>query len=108
MKRKASKVSASPNALSWANWIGCLLALAIVFGPESSPAQGNPVMVGQWPGYARGPARTVVVRGNYAYVGGDAGGLIILNIRNPAAPVRVGGYGSGRAGGGAGVGNSQG
>src|ERR1039458_338457 len=59
MKRKTSKVSASPNAISWANWIVCLMALAMVLAPESSSGQGNPVLVGQWPGYARGPALTV-------------------------------------------------
>lgn len=47
--------------------------------------------VGEWPGYVRGAAMAVAVEKNRAYVATDAGGLMILDISEPARPVRVGG-----------------
>ncbi|MEK7686191.1 MAG: hypothetical protein AAB466_12285, partial [Verrucomicrobiota bacterium] len=55
------------------------------------PAPADPVLVGQWPGFARGDARGVAVSGNYAYVAAESG-LLVINVRNPANPVRVGHY----------------
>jgi hypothetical protein len=49
------------------------------------------VRTGKCP-YARGPARAVAVQGDYAYVAADTGGLIIIDIRDPANPQRVGGF----------------
>ena len=45
-----------------------------------------------------GVVRGVAVAGSYAYVADDDAGLQVINIANPASPVRVGGYDtSGRA-----------
>ena len=49
----------------------------------------DPVLVGQWPGYDRGPVNAVAISGNDAFVA--AGGLQVLDISNPANPKRVGG-----------------
>jgi hypothetical protein len=58
------------------------------------------------PAHSRGPAVTVAVQGDYAYVAAYTGGLIIIDIRDPANPQRVGGYDtSGAASGVAVVGN---
>jgi hypothetical protein len=95
---KSLKKSPCSSAPSWVNWIARLLALAVVLGPVPSP--GNPVLVGQWPGYARGNANGVFVTNNLAFIAADAGGLIIMDVSNPAHPVRVGGCDtSGSAGG---------
>jgi len=44
---------------------------------------------GVWPGHARGPAQDIAVQGQYAYVAAQEGGLIILDVSDPANPVRV-------------------
>jgi hypothetical protein len=68
----------------------------------------------KWPAYSRGPAYAVAVQGDYAYVAAgptafmmrERGALIIIDIRDPANPQRVGGYAtSGRAQGVAVAGN---
>ena len=52
--------------------------------------------LGQWPGYRRGgPAQRVAVVGNYAHVADGSAGLQIIDIRNPADAVWVGGYNTG-------------
>jgi len=53
------------------------------------------VPVGKWPAYSRGPAQAVAVQGDYAYVAAEFGGLIIIDIHDPADPQRVGGYDTG-------------
>ncbi|HOX01930.1 MAG TPA: leucine-rich repeat protein [Verrucomicrobiota bacterium] len=55
----------------------------------------NPVLAGQWPGYARGSASTVIVTNNIAYIAAESGGLIIMDVSDPAHPVRVGGCDTG-------------
>ena len=75
--------SAAP--IAWAVW----LLLAVV-GPASGGSL-DPVLVGQWPGYLRGPALSVAVAGSHAYVAGGVAGLQVFNISDPANPVRVGG-----------------
>ena len=52
----------------------------------------GPTLLGQWPGYPRGPAQAVAVSGSFAYVAAGVGGLIIFDITNPANPIRVGSY----------------
>ncbi len=55
----------------------------------------NPVSLsprGAWPGHSRGSARGIQVTGNYAYVADGDGGLQVIDVSNPANPVRVGGY----------------
>src|SRR5690349_14276602 len=48
--------------------------------------------VGTWPGLERGLVNSIVVANNYAYLAGQGPGLVILDVRNPAKPERVGGY----------------
>ncbi|MBM3879681.1 MAG: hypothetical protein FJ387_08170 [Verrucomicrobia bacterium] len=62
--------------------------------PADRPWAAAPVSLtlkGQWQGYARGWAREVAVQGQYAYVAASEGGLIIIDVSDPANPVRVGG-----------------
>ena len=51
---------------------------------------GDPL--GQWPEIVRGEAQAVQVVGDLAYLAIGAGGLVIFDISNPAAPVRRGGF----------------
>jgi hypothetical protein len=48
--------------------------------------------VGQWPGYAHGYTVDVAVSGGYPYVAAGQTGLQVIDVRDPAKPVRVGGY----------------
>lgn len=64
----------------------CLVAFCV-----SATAQ-SPTRVGSWPGYNRRGLSAVAVSGNYAYATGLHGGMQIIDIRNPAVPVPVGGY----------------
>ena len=70
---------------------GCgllILALALAW-----PAHGVELdLIGQWPGWPRGPAYGVAVSGNYAYVADLTAGLQVIDVSNPANPQRVGGY----------------
>ncbi|MBN2506890.1 MAG: immunoglobulin domain-containing protein [Verrucomicrobia bacterium] len=45
---------------------------------------------GEWPGFIRGTPSAVVVTNGLAYVAQGFGGLAILSVTNPAAPVPVG------------------
>src|SRR5689334_20427731 len=51
----------------------------------------NPVIKGVYVG----TVNYVTVIGTFAYVCGDASGLKILDITNPAQPVQMGGFGTG-------------
>ena len=68
----------------------CLWALMVV-AAAAAPPRLEQMFSGQWPEYARGDATDVVVVGNRAYVAFGYGGLLILDISNPANPVRLGG-----------------
>jgi len=46
-------------------------------------------LIGSWPFFPRGPAQAVAVSGSNAYVA--AGGLMVLDISDPASPQLVGG-----------------
>jgi hypothetical protein len=48
--------------------------------------------VGAWKDLDLGTAQSVVVSGDYAYVGAEKAGLVVLDIHNPAAPQCVGVY----------------
>ena len=75
------------------------MALAAAWMLAKAPALSAPVLrlavevvpLGKWPGYSRGPAYAVAVQGDYAYVAAYEGGLIIIDIRDPANPQWVGG-----------------
>jgi hypothetical protein len=47
---------------------------------------------GKWPGVTRGLANNVTIAGNFAYVAFGPGGLAVLDVSNPATPVRVGSF----------------
>jgi hypothetical protein len=70
--------------------VACVLLLLGSGGDESGGKLLQPVA--SWPGYGRGPAMAVAVDGNHAYVAAGSGGLIVLDVSNPAQPVRVGSY----------------
>ena len=59
---------------------------------EGGPAHLTPLLQGKWPELTRGVAYDVQVAGNRAYLALGYGGLAILDVSNPAAPVRLGGY----------------
>ena len=70
------------------------ICVALLLATAAGPACGgslDPVLVGQWPGYLRGPAMAVAVSGNYAYVAQGGSGLQVIDISNPANPTSVGG-----------------
>ena len=70
---------------------GCgLVTLALALAWVAHGA--NPVLIGQWPGLPRGSALSVALSGNYAYVADSGAGLQVIDVSNPANPVRVGGY----------------
>ena len=46
---------------------------------------------GSWPGYTRGTSEAIALAGDYALLAGE-GGLSILNISDPANPVRAGSH----------------
>ena len=74
---------------------GSVLAAALVLASAVGSASGgnlDPVLVGQWPGYLRGPANAVAVSGLVAYVTQGDAGMQVIDVSNPANPVRVGGY----------------
>src|SRR5919109_4 len=74
------------------NWIGsatvCLVLPCQVCNAQS--ADLDPVHRGNWPGFRRGRANHVVVKGNYAYVTTQTG-LQVIDISDPSNPQSVGG-----------------
>lgn len=52
----------------------------------------NPTNISYFPTYATPFADTVVVAGNYAYVGDQQGGLDIFDVSAPSSPMLVGSY----------------
>ena len=52
----------------------------------------DPIVQSHWPAEGRGTAQSVAITNGYAYIAAGYGGLIILDISNPAHPEPVGGY----------------
>lgn len=78
-------------------WCSLLLAALAIFGMGgvmlTPPASSGLLQrIGSWPAQARGPARDVALAGHFAYVAIGEGGLLVLDVADPAKPVRVGGY----------------
>src|SRR5437016_3442000 len=48
-------------------------------------------LLGSWPGHGRGPAYSVSVTGNRAYLAAGGGGLIVLDVADPTMPRPLGG-----------------
>lgn len=49
-------------------------------------------LTGEWPGYARGAALDICIRGNFAYVAAGRAGLMVFDVSNPLKPIRIGGF----------------
>jgi RNA polymerase sigma factor (sigma-70 family) len=65
-------------------------------GIETATADdSNPKLVGSWPGYDRDWTAELAVAGNYAYLADGRAGLQVIDVSDPASPVRVGGIDTG-------------
>jgi len=51
-----------------------------------------PIQVGSYSSTSYAQVNDIAVSGNYAYVGMDIAGMLVLNISNPAQPTKVGQY----------------
>ncbi len=70
---------------------GCVLvtlALALAWVAQGADLE----LIGQWPGWPRGEAKGVALSGNYASVAEVYGGLLVIDVSDPAHPQPVGGY----------------
>lgn len=78
-------------SLATAQLVPCLAAAA---GTAANGAGSLPpiVQIGTWPGYARADAYSVLVTNDLAYVAQGHGGLVILDVSDPAKPERLGGF----------------
>lgn len=66
----------------------CLIAAWL---PTHVAAQDlDPALRGSWPGYLRGGIRGVAVANGFAYCSLDTGGLLVVDVSNPAEPRIVG------------------
>jgi hypothetical protein len=72
-------------------WASAAPMLAVLAG-QAFAQSVNITPVGQWPGYERGVIRAVTVSGDYAYVAYGTGGMVVMDIGDPANPIRLGGY----------------
>ena len=76
--------------------LGLSLGLGLFFPAKAEPTNLPPVNIrfkANFPGFRSGIATDVQVVGNLAYVA-TYGGMVVLDISNPAIPHRVGGYSS--------------
>jgi hypothetical protein len=73
--------------------LAILMALNLGGGGKD-PRTGSALMerVGSWPGFSRGPAMSLAVTNHHAFVAIGEGGLAVLDVTDPAKPVRVGAY----------------
>jgi uncharacterized secreted protein with C-terminal beta-propeller domain len=78
------------------HWARLALTFGLLFSVlpvAAAPPRLEPLgQIGKWPGFTRGPAYDVKVVGNRAYVAAAGGGLVILDVSDPANPVPMGGY----------------
>jgi hypothetical protein len=66
-----------------------LVALILGFGAAFSTAIAQPISLvhkSTWPGFTRGGAHGVAVRGNFAFVAASQGGLMVMDVSNPSSP----------------------
>lgn len=78
-----------------AGWLSTrATAVATAIGLLSGPfAQAVEVThVGHWPVWPKASANAVALSGRYAYVADGEAGLHVIDVANPAEPVRVGGH----------------
>jgi hypothetical protein len=71
----------------------CALWLWVWLACETPNSAGElgPIVRGSWPGYARGPAETVAVSGNYACLASVDHGLDLIDVSDPTNPRWLGG-----------------
>lgn len=70
-----------------------VLGLHLCGGAIGTAAGAEEVnLLGQWPGFTRGEVHDVQVTNNIAYVAADTGGLIMLDVSNPASMAALGVY----------------
>ncbi|RME92941.1 MAG: hypothetical protein D6766_09140, partial [Verrucomicrobia bacterium] len=67
-------------------------ALALLGVTAAWAAEIGPPRIGRWPGPLGGPAESVQVVGQTAYVAVGGGGLLIVDVSDPAHPTRLGGH----------------
>jgi hypothetical protein len=72
-------------------WIGYLFLVSFGLSMEMAATAGPQLHALGAGGYS-GKGRRVAVAGNYAYLAGDDTGLHVIDVRDPAHCVRVGGY----------------
>ena len=73
-------------------WVVAWCGLGLLFQVELK-AQfklASMELIGEWPGYSRGPAKAVRIHGKRAYLALGQGGLLILDVSQPSAPQRLG------------------
>ncbi|MBE0545907.1 MAG: hypothetical protein IH623_31650 [Verrucomicrobia bacterium] len=73
-------------------FLSMLAGTLVGLQPEAHAGPTNLVLRGSWPEPSSASAVAVAVAGHYAYVANGIGGLAILDVGDPAHPVRVGGY----------------
>ena len=95
---RGSRVRRRVGAGRFARWRGVGMVGLVALGVVSACMAAGPprleplVQVGKWPCFTRGEAYDVKAVGSRAYVALGQGGLAILDVSNPASPVRLGGY----------------
>jgi hypothetical protein len=76
------------NLVGWAAAFGLLIcATAASAAASAAPPRLQPLLQGKWPEHTRGYAYDVMVVGNRAYLALGFGGLVILDVSDPASPV---------------------
>ena len=81
------------HTFNWAGWGLALVLLLSVLPAVAAPPRLEPlVQAGKWPEVTRGGALDVKLVGDRAYLAVGYSGLAVLDVSNPANPVRVGGY----------------
>ena len=69
-----------------------LACILLRFGSAGLATDFDLSLKGSWPNAAGGYAKAVAITTRYAYVAADAAGLIVIDIRDPSNPQRVGAY----------------
>lgn len=78
--------------------LGLIVWLCGFSAPRADARDLDPQLVGKWPtAHPRGAAWDVAVQDGFAYCAIGHGGLAIIDVRDPANPKCVGGYGPGNS-----------